>query len=470
MYKYLPKKTLLLMSSLVLTACVSVGPDYNASTTPESDVIIAQQIKFDSRASLWWEQFNEPTLNRLIELALQYNQTLEAARANVTAAYALFDDAETAGWPEGGPNLGYNAQKQATPGVNEQRVDIRSYRAGAQLTWSLDLFGKLRRAAEAALADAQAQQFAWYDLQVSLSAQIAQTYVQLKGSKARILVAENNIDRLQKMRSIINARVDAGFASELDLHRIDAELYGVKASIPGLESTAERAKYALVALVGGKAVLTDIDWGKLDDNLPGLDSPLAIGDPRDLLRRRADLHAAERELAAATATIGINVADLYPDLSVTGFLGFLAGDFSSLGDSGTKAWSVAPSLSWSVFNLNSIQAQIDVANARQKGALANFKQKTLEAVSQAQSALSDYAKMQQQRHLLSAQTQASRDALRLAQARYDAGAIDFFDVLDVERALLAAEDSLVQSKIRTFTAIIAVYQAFGGGFEPEEVI
>lgn len=452
-----------LFLSVFLTACVSVGPDYTASELKPVALTINEDVSVVSQKKKWWSQFDDSDLNELIDLALVHNQSLAAAQANVTAAYARFSDADLADWPKGNLAADYSAQKQTTPGFNEVRVDTRSYRVGTQLTWRLDLFGKLQRAAEAALAEAESEYYLWHDLQLSLIAQLAENYAQFKGLQARMDIAKRNIMSLESMRAIVLSRVELGFASKLDLHRIDAQLYGVKASIPRLKANSERAKNTLIALAGGHEVV-NLQQTLVKKTLPELDLPLAIGDPTTLLRRRADLLAAERQLAAATANIGVNVADLYPDLSVVGFLGFLAGDASVLGDSESKAWSIAPSLSWSVFNLGSIQANIKAANANQQAAFARFQQQVLVAVSEAQTALSDYSEQQQQRHLLSAQSQASRQALSLVQVQYEAGATDLFTVLDVERSWLLAEDSLVQARIATFNAIIQVHQAFGGGF------
>jgi len=188
-------KVAVLISASLLTACVSVGPSYKKSEFDDVQLSIEKNktlsAQFDKREVQWWQKFNDPLLNRLIDLSLSYNQSLKAAQANVAVAYAVFNDADTANWPKGGPIFDYSRQNQAIPGFNQERVDIRSYRAGAQLTWNLDLFGKLRSSAEAALADAQAQYYLWNDLQVSLTAQLVQTYAELKGLKARIELMQN---------------------------------------------------------------------------------------------------------------------------------------------------------------------------------------------------------------------------------------------------------------------------------------
>ncbi len=452
-------------SSLFLTACVSVGPDFEATELSETRLTGVAAVDLDARSKQWWLSFDDPVLDELIDLAISNNFNLKEAQANVDAAFAQFKRSSAAQFPTGGPVFNYSDARQVSPGFSQERSDITSYQLGAQGLWNLDLFGKLRRGTEAARANAEAQAFALNDLHVAITAQVAQTYAELRGVQARIEVTKKNIDSMERMRTIVNERFDVGFASELDFHRIEAQLYGVKATLPVLSSSAERYKNTLIALVGGKSAMGEINLDQFNTTLPSLNKPFAIGNPQKLLRQRADIYASEKQLEAATANIGVQTASLYPDLSVSGFIGFLSGDFSSLGDSQTKAWSIAPSISWSIFNLNAIRANIDIANHQQQAALARFQQTILNALSETESALSDYVEVQKQRHLLEAQVRSSKKALDIAQLQYEAGAIDLFQVLDIERNVLTAQDNLIQSQFRTFSAIVQVYVAFGGGFE-----
>jgi len=450
------------LTALLVAGCTAVGPDYQTPAPAVAPIEVATHITLAEQEANWWQRFNDPLLNELVGLTLANNPSLAAAQANVTAAYAIFRDVDNNNQPNGTLNADYTAQDQIIPGSGDERRNLRSYRVGTLWQWQIDLFGKLKRASEAALADADAQYYQWQDLQINLVAQVAETYAQLKGIRERIDVAQRTIGTLQQTRGIINSRLEAGFASPLDLHRIDAQLYGVKARIPQLSATYARIQNTLIALVGGQDNMGVINLAAIDSGLPELDAPLAIGEPTQLLRRRADLRAAERRLAAASASIGVATADLYPELSLSGFLGFLAGNSSTL-NSDSRAWSIAPSLSWSVLDLGSVNARIATANAREQAALASFKQAVLGAVSETQTALSQYAETQRQRHLLEAQTRASQSALDIAKLQYEAGTIDLLDILDTERTLLAAEDNLVQAKTQTLVFIIDVYRAMGGG-------
>ncbi len=451
----------------LLTACVSVGPDYQAQKTSDVKILNTEPLQLEARAEQWWLAFNDPVLDKLIALTIANNQNLKEAEANVAAAFAQFRRTGADRLPSGGPTLNSSKARQVQPSFNEERVDIKSYQLGINAIWNFDIFGKLRRANEAALKSAEANRFQLRDLHVSLTAQVAQTYAEYKGALSRIEVANRNIASMEKMRKIVADRLELGFATELDLYRVDADLFGVKSSVPTLTASAQRYKNTLIALLGGNTVVEKLALDQVALNLPNLNQPLAIGDPKSLLRQRADVHAAEKQLAAATANIGVQTASLYPDLSISGFLGFLSGDLSSLGNSETKSWSVAPTLSWSIFNLKAINANIAIANKQQEASLARFQQTVLNALTEADTALSDYTQLQKQRHLLESQVEATKKALSLAQVQYELGAIDLFQVLDIERNALTAKDNLIQSQFKTFSAIVEVYRAFGGGFKAQ---
>ncbi|WP_372868373.1 TolC family protein, partial [Pseudomonas sp.] len=193
---------------------------------------------------------------------------------------------------------------------------------------------------------------------------------------------------------------------------------------------------------------------------------LPIGDPAELLRRRPDVRAAERQLAAATASIGVATADLFPRVSLSGFLGFTAGRGSALGSSVARAWGVAPSISWAAFDLGSVRARLRGAEAEADGALANYEQQVLLALEESENAFSDYAKQQQRLLALLRQSEASRAAAEQAAVRYREGEVDFLVLLDAERERLAAEDAQAQAEVELYRGIVAIYKALGGGWQP----
>ena len=194
---------------------------------------------------------------------------------------------------------------------------------------------------------------------------------------------------------------------------------------------------------------------------------LPIGNPAELLRRRPDIRAAERQLAAATANVGVATADLFPRVSLSGFLGFTAGRGSQLGAADARAWGVAPSISWAAFDLGSVRARLRGAEAESDGALANYEQHVLLALEESENAFSDYAKRQQRLVSLVRQSEASRAAAEQAGVRYREGEVDFLILLDAERERLAAEDSQAQAEVELYRGIVAIYKALGGGWQPQ---
>lgn len=454
-----------LTMALVLSGCAAVGPDYQPPSVVHLDAISASQFPTSERARTWWQIFGDPQLQWLVEQVRANNAELSVARANIEAAYAVFEDIENDGRPVANIQVSSEAQDQIIPGFGTQRRNVRNYRAGMNLNWSMDVFGKLERAAQAAHANAQASEYAMYDLQIALTAQTVTLYAEYQGLLHRIDVARRNIESIKTTEAVTYSRVEAGYASQLDLLRIKSQRLGVEASIPSLRASASAARNALAALSGQSAATFTLS--ERPQAALALNTPLAIGEPKALLRQRPDVLQAERQLAAATAHVGVQTADLYPDISISGFVGFLAGDVADFG-SQTRAWSVAPSLTWQAFNWGSVRARIDESDANRKAALGQFRQTLLTALTEAQTALDSYSQTQQRLHLLNAQVNASQNSLRLAKLQYEAGAIDILDVLDSERVLLAAEDNLMIAQAQTITDLVEVYRSFGGGFTEQE--
>ena len=448
--------------ALSLAACTTVGPDYETAEHQPSKLSNIQNVEIGKRDAHWWRLFNDPMLNKLIEATLKSNYTLEAADANVREAFAIYDNYQTKDNIGGSVNATYNDAEQLISGILEEQTRINFANVGANLSWNLDLFGKIKRAQQASKADAQAAQYALIDLRVSLVAETALRYADYLNALMRTRVTQKNIDSLQQTRDVIAERAKEGFSSQLDLNRVDAELLGLKATLPTLTATAERARQALIVLTGNTLDIQISEQRDLNASYPSLMHPIAIGDPQNLLRQRADVANAEQQLIAATARIGVARGELYPDISISGFLGFITNDSFQF-NSDSTAWSIAPTLSWNIFDLKSINAGIDIANARQQGALARFKQTITEALSEAEVSLSNYKATQQRQDLLKQQLKVSTRSLEISTAQFDEGVIDILSLLDVRRTKLSAEDSLVQAKSQNFSAMVDIYLSFGGG-------
>jgi multidrug efflux system outer membrane protein len=439
-----------------LSGC-AVGPDYTAPQVVEQ-IQLEQPYQQAANATRWWRAFDDVELNRLVSIALEQNRTLQKAQANVERAAAIFKDADNDWLPKGSLDVGYQASENSTISLGDNNVVSRGNVVGTRLSWDLDLFGKIRRATEAAAANAQQADVLWQEAQVQIISQVASSYGDFRSAQLRLQVAEHNLDNLQQTRKIVEVRRDAGFASEFEIARVDAQYYEIKTMVPAFSADLLRAKATLSALLGfapGELTLADAL------PLPQLSQPIAIVDSRDYLKYRADVAAAERRLAASTANIGVATADLYPALSIKGFLGFVSAPGLAL-NAANQAWSVAPTLSWQAADLGSVKAQIRAANASARMALADFEQEVLDAVNEIQLSLHEYNLSREQQIFSELQYKASTKAMLIARVRYEAGSGEFFDLLDAERTWLNSRDQLAQIEHLSFEKLVSVYRVFGG--------
>ncbi|WJG08818.1 TolC family protein [Aliiglaciecola sp. LCG003] len=467
-------------SALILSGCVQVIDAYQAPLelrVNQVQIKSAAGTSLSQRDNHWWQHFDDQGLNALIVITLQNNPSLAIAQANIEAAYAMFADADNDDLPKGEIGATYTVSDQVVIGGSQARLNSRSYRAGSDLRWSLDLFNKLEFARQVAEADVQVQTYAWQQVRVNLAAQVATLYGEWNGLQTQIEVAKRNLGSLGKTQQVIDARQDAGFVSELDGLRIEAQLLGVKARIPALTAQSIRIENSIKTLAGlppqddSLSIFQPRQFYSSDitplEHLV-LTRPVAIGVTANLLNQRPDVLLAERQLAAANAQLGFQTASLYPDISVSGFVGFLSGDLAYLGNQ-TKAWSIAPSISWSALDFSSMLAQVDIADAQLTSAKHQFHKVVLDALNEAQTALSVYTQSQLRLNLLRQQVVASEGAQHIAQLQYDAGTIDLLVLLDAERIVLQAKDNLAQTQAQVFAQIVEIYRAFGGGLIAQSI-
>lgn len=452
------RRTMIAALVTSLSAC-AVGPEYQAPVTV-ADINVSSPYQQAEFAQSWWQAFDDESLNRLIIRALEENRTLAQARANVDRAYAVFRDTKNDLLPKGTLDAGYQASENAML-QSENNVITRGYSAGANLSWDMDLFGKLRRATEAAEAQAQQADILWHDAQVQLISQVATSYGEYRGAQLRLKVAEENVQNLQQSRDIVMARLEAGMASDLELAQIDVQLHQEQAAIPAYRVAMLTADATLSALLAQRPGLLSLEE---TPHLPQLKQPVAVVEGENYLRYRADVASSERLLAARTAEIGVATADLYPNVSISGFLGFLSGPGLTLG-SDTKSWSVAPTLSWQAADLDSVKARIRQAEASSEMALAQFEQEVFDAINEMQLAINSYNLSREQQLKTQLQWEASHKAVDIARQRYDAGTGEFLDLLDSERELLRSRDQLAQLEQQSFIRLVEIYRSFGGGIK-----
>ncbi len=456
----------LFASMLLLSAC-AVGPDYK---TPVQAPVVLQNAPAGAFSTAnpeaqWWKAFNDPVLDGVISQALAGNLDIRVAVARVDEARALFKDARLDQLPRVTADGSYTKSDQQQPGSNGQRVESETYQAGFDAGWEIDLFGRVRRGVESARAEAGAAQADLRDAQVTIAAEVARNYLELRGAQARLAVANRNLDTQRETLRLTQVRYNAGAGSPIDVASAQARLNATEAAIPSLITAEKRANYRLCVLVGKRPGELDATLtAKTDAEVTPLIAALPIGEASDLLRRRPDVQAAERRLAAQTAKVGVATADLFPRVRVSGFIGFLSGSASGFGNSASQAWSVAPSVSWPALDLGGAHQRLKAAEARNDASLAVYDQTVLRALEDLETALVAYRQQQAQLVSLTNQAAASRRAAELARIQYKEGGIDFLVLLDAERTLLAAEDSLTVAETGVNTNVVAIYKALGGGW------
>ncbi|WP_409276992.1 efflux transporter outer membrane subunit [Pseudomonas defluvii] len=465
----------LLMPSLLvlaLAAC-AVGPDYRAPDTAAAHLSAADQPgapkTFDRNRfeAAWWRQFDDPVLNQLVAQSLADNRELRVAFARLKSARAIRDDVSNDALPTVTSRASSDLGKGQIPGQSDHRVNSERYDLGLDMAWELDLFGRIQRQLEASEAQQDAAEADLQQLQVSLIAELVDAYGKLRGAQLREKIAMANLKTQQDSRAITQTLNEAGVGNELDVVRADARLAAVEATVPQLQAEQVRARNRIATLLGQRPDTLSVDLSPAQ--LPAIAKALPIGDPAELLKRRPDVRSAERQLAAATANVGVATADLFPKVSLSGFLGFTAARGSQLGASAAQAWALGPSITWAAFDLGSVKARLRGANAEAEGALASYEQQVLLALEESENAFSDYSKRQQRLLALLRQSEASRKAAELASIRYREGTVDYLVLLDAERERLSAEDAQAQAEVELYSGVVAIYKALGGGWQAETV-
>lgn len=456
-------------ASLFAVGC-AVGPRYEAPSVAPVAVINAAPMNAAGIATsaepeaAWWRAFEDPVLDDLVTRALDGNLDLRVALDRVREARALFSDARRDRLPRVTTGATYTRGSQSFPQFNTGRVEVETTQLGFDAGWEIDLFGRVRHGIEAAEATAGAAEADAGFARVTVAAEVARNYFELRGAQARLAVARANAETQRETLRLTEVRYEVGRGDRVDVESATARLRATEAVIPEMTTMEARAKYRLAVLLGLRPGAVDAELAPRATPLPAMVKALPIGDASTFLRRRPDVVAAERRLAAETARTGIATADLFPRVSVTGFVGLLSGDIAGLFKSGSSAWSVAPSVSWPGLDFGGARARLRAQEARGDASLATYDQTVLRAIEDLETALVSYRQQQLQITALAQQVTASRNAADLARIRYREGSIDFLVLLDAERTRLAAEDGLSIAETGASTDIVAIYKALGGGW------
>ena len=456
---------------IILTAC-AVGPDYHRPPTQvDAGYTNAAEpgFKQDTVTERYWITFGDPLLDGLVDDAIAHNKDLAAAEANLRAARAArrlagFDQFPTATFSGSYTHNLYAAQQ--LPGVDRHDREFDTADAGFDALWELDLFGRVRRNVEAARADVGVAVATLQDARVSVIAEVARDYFVLRGLQDQLSLTERNAENQFNTLKLTRVRLEAGRGNELDTARAEAQWRTTLASIPTLQASIATTMYRISVLTGRQPVaLNEQLKPQPSPNLPPLNS---IDTPEVMLRRRPDVRVAERRLAGATARVGVAVGDLFPKVTLTGSIGYLAPTFGEFGTGDARFFSGGPSISWAAFDLGRVHARISSARAETDAALANYEGAVLNALEDTESALISYGRAQLHRDSLAAAVANSDKAAYLARQRFEGGLVDFLEVLDAERTALSAELVFSQSRTDAATSLIAVYKALGAGWDLQE--
>ncbi|MFH1984464.1 MAG: efflux transporter outer membrane subunit [Pseudomonadota bacterium] len=460
----------LILLSVLVSGCASVGPDY---TPPSIDAPehwhtdlkdgLTPQPSDPAVLAGWWRTLDDPLLSALMARAVKGNLDLREARARVREARARRGISEAAFYPS----------VDATGSVSKGRSSENSgsgkestlYSAGFDAGWELDVFGGTRRTVEAAQAGLEASDADLSDVLVSLLAEVARNYIDVRTYQARLRVAEANISAQEASLNLTQSRFEAGLSDELGVQQARYNLENTRALLPTLRTGLYAAQNRLSVLLGERpgSVVAELTP---DHGIPVPPISVAVGIPADTLRRRPDIRRAERRLAAQTAQIGVATADLYPRFRLPGAIGLESLSADTWLNSSSLFWRIAPGVTWNIFDAGAVRQNIEVQGALQEQALARYEAALLTATEEVENALKAYAEEQLRRDALIAAIDAAGKSVQLSEAQYKAGLTDFSNVLIAQRSLLAFQDNLAVSEGTVTANLVRLYKALGGGWQP----
>ena len=467
--------------AVLLSGCTMVGPDYVKPTAPEPEKWLESgdpQIESkEADFGKWWTVFNDPVLNTLVETAYNQNLPLQIAGVRILEARAQLGIAFGFQYPQ-------QQQVDASGSVNQLSKNAPNgafadryffdYQTSLGAAWELDFWGKFRRSVQTGIANLEANIADYDDVLVTLTSEVARTYVFIRTSEQRLIVTRENVKLQERSLDIANVRFKAGAVTELDVTQATSLLRSTEATIPPLEIDLRQAKNALAILLGKLP-------GEIDDMLggvgpiPGVPSAVAVGIPAELLRRRPDIRFAERQLAAQSALIGVARADLFPAFSLFGSLGFQTSDKvgassndADLGDlfkSNSFTYSAGPSVSWNIFNYGRITNSVRVQDARFQELAVNYNNTVLGAAQEVEDAIVSFLQNQNAVVFLADAVKASKRSVDLSTIQYREGLVDYQRVIDTQRDLTIQQDNLVATTGSVDLSLVSIYRALGGGWQ-----
>jgi NodT family efflux transporter outer membrane factor (OMF) lipoprotein len=470
-----------------------VGPDYKPPQNCTSDhwnssSIKEETVSVDRALTDWWSLFKDPLLTQYIQKSVLHNYSLLAAEANILQAKWMRQVAASPLFPQLATDLNATqtyfskngpvfALGPATGNVNDTTSSSSGipftlqvpqeqslFNALFDLSWEIDFFGKTRRAVESATAHMESLIAERDDLLISVIAEIARNYIELRGFQKQLYLLEENIALLTKKSFIIEKQLEAGYTSKLNLDSVLADLHSIQALLPYFKSQVFRNIYALSVLVGDspEALFEELSVPK---PLPSIPEGIAIGIRSELLRRRPDVRRQERNLAAATADIGVAAASFFPTVTLLGDGGFQSLSLKDLFSAASGTWAIGGDMRIPIFQGGRIVGNLRVKKAAAASAVFNYQQTVLQALQEAETTLSAYLENLQSVSSLTKTYQNNEEMVSIAEKQYNVGFIPLTELLDRKRTLNLSEQGLLDNTIFTLTNLIALYKALGGGWE-----
>lgn len=468
-----------LASTLAVSAC-AVGPDYvRPDVHAPAAFHAAGPAKAGSAAPVaslerWWDAFQDPTLSRLIAVAVRQNLSLEQARARVQLSRAGLGNATAELLPSASVSASAARAKQSAetplgrvlasqPGFDRFG---NQYEGDLVAGWELDLFGGLRRGREGAVDDFEASQAGYAAATLEVQAQVADDYLVIRALQQRLAVAREQVDTQTRLTDTIRLQFNAGVAPALQLHQAEGALSQVAATVPRLESSLASAMNALDVMLGRQPGESQVELAAVE-SIPRAPQLSEAGGPADLLRRRPDLIAAERQLAASNARIGQAIAEYYPKFSLSALIGTATTTAGSQFSGPASQAQGVLGLRWRLFDFGRVDAEIKAAKARDAEALATYRLAVLRASEDVEDALVALDKRQQETDILASGEDSLQQAEVASEKAYKGGAVSLIEVLDANSRLLATRDAKVQAQAGSARAAVAAFLALGGGWNPE---
>jgi len=458
--------------SIIIFGC-TVGPDY---VKPEISTPDAWHMKLTKGLNSgqadfqdWWKVFNDPILDSLILRVAENNYDLQKAVAKIEESRALRAFARGEYWPDIDATGSYSrarfSENGLLPASNSDQTNLHS--AGGSAAWEIDLFGRISRSLESADATYQASVEDYRDVLVSLYAEVARNYIDLRSVQTRLYYAQQNVALQRKTVNLTKDRLEAELVPELDVFQAQLNLANTESAIPTLRILETKALNRLATLVGEHPGVLNEELSKTS-GIPTAPPELVIGIPAELLRQRPDIRKAERQLASQTAQIGVATAALYPSFSLNGTFVFEATELSDVSSWGSRKYGFGPSFSWNIFDGNRVQSNIQVQEAKTQQILATYKQTVLKGLEEVENSMVAYSQELDRRESLSRAVTSADKSVELVEIRYVNNLSDFQNVLDMQRSLSVQQDSLADSQGAVIQNLISLYKALGGGWDRQQ--